>query len=252
MKILIKLTIFILLFYSCGQDGIGTFNIDDPNVHVGDGYAYIQESYDDDKIPISGKVVGYNENGNLNTELIFENGKMHGNQKWMYDNGQLSKEENWLDGKKNGSFKFYNDKGDLTALINYKNDKNHGVLESWYENGTRKDRINYKNGELHGQKEYWNEKGHISWRLQYLNGKKNGAHSYWDNSGKLRAIFNYRNNIKHGRVQYWSHHDDGYMDREYRNGYVIKEECWVWVGSEYERPCDCDRIVYLNFYNEDL
>lgn len=251
MKTLIKFSIFIFLFYGCGEDGKGTFNIDDDNVHVVYENAYIRESYDDDeKIPITGKVIGYHENGNLKTELIFENGKMNGVQKWWHENGHISCEQNWKNGKENGLFRYWNLKGDITTRSGYKNGMQHGIYKHWHENGKIGSLYNYRNGKLDGLSQDWYDDGQINTILHYQNGEKHGTYRQWYQDGKKMVELQYRNNRRHGKEKYWF--GISYMEREYRNGSVINEECWFAYGGTAQERCDCDEIPYLNFSDSKL
>ena len=101
----------------------------------------------------------YNENGNLNVETPYKNGKMEGIDKWYNENGNLKSETPYKNGEKEGIVKWYNENGNLRSEMPYKNGEKEGMLKWYYENGNLKEEIPYKNGKTHGDVKYYTENG---------------------------------------------------------------------------------------------
>ena len=64
----------------------------------------------------------------------------HGSHKYWYDNGQINYEENYKDGKRHGLYKRWYENGQVMYEYNYKDGKHHGLYKRWYDNG----QINYE------------------------------------------------------------------------------------------------------------
>ena len=62
----------------------------------------------------------YYENGQLESEINFKDGKYEGQWKWYYVNGNIKKEGNFKDGKNEGLWKSYYQNGQLKSEENYK------------------------------------------------------------------------------------------------------------------------------------
>ena len=71
-------------------------------------------------------------------------------QKKYYENGNLEIETPYQNGKLHGVEKEYDENGILMREIPYKNDKIHGVVKEYLANGNVWDETSYKNGEQHG------------------------------------------------------------------------------------------------------
>jgi antitoxin component YwqK of YwqJK toxin-antitoxin module len=66
--------------------------------------------------------------------------------KQYYENGQLEVERTYKNGKENGVAKRYHENGQLEAKGTYKNGKEDGVWNFYYENGQLRYEITYKLG----------------------------------------------------------------------------------------------------------
>ena len=86
----------------------------------------------------------YYENGQIEHEGIYEDGKAHGIWKSYYENGQLKSEGIYEDDKAYGIFKSYYENGQLQQEGIYEDGKAHGIWKSYYENGQLKSEGIYK------------------------------------------------------------------------------------------------------------
>jgi len=92
------------------------------------------------------KVIRYRDNGQLEGESNWKDGKKVGLDKWWYENGQLESEVNYKDGELDGLFKTWYEDGELKHESNWKDGKKDGLSKSWYEDGQLESRRYYTDG----------------------------------------------------------------------------------------------------------
>ena len=85
--------------------------------------------------PFSGKVVERYENGQLNTEKTFKDGKLDGLHVVHFEAGQLKLKETYKDGKRNGWHVTYFENGQLRLRASFKNGELEGPYEAYDEEG---------------------------------------------------------------------------------------------------------------------
>jgi antitoxin component YwqK of YwqJK toxin-antitoxin module len=110
------------------------------------------------------------ENGQLEQEGNYVNGKEEGLLRGWHENGQLEVEKNYINGKLEGLLRGWHENGQLEAEVNYINNKREGLLRRWHENGQLRKEGNYINGKLEGLLRYWRENG---WSYKGLSSPKN-------------------------------------------------------------------------------
>lgn len=96
----------------------------------------------------TGVVKHWHENGNVATEIPYQNGRRHGVARWFHDNGQLSTESPMHD------------------------DRVHGVSVRWSAGGTKLSETPYEHGREHGVARRWNEGGVLTRELEYFHGTR--------------------------------------------------------------------------------
>jgi antitoxin component YwqK of YwqJK toxin-antitoxin module len=67
-----------------------------------------------------GSYRGWHENGQLETEINYKNGKLHGPHKVWYSNGSILKESNFKDGYRDGLYRTRDITGDILREETYK------------------------------------------------------------------------------------------------------------------------------------
>ena len=132
--------IFILLFASWGK--LREVNITDTEIR--EGIVYVKGETE----AFTGIIKSYYDNGNLESEANFKDGKKEGLFKKYYENGDLKSEANFKDGKGNGIGKIYYPNGNLESEISVKDDKFEGLFKLYYENGYLIAEHYYKDGEI--------------------------------------------------------------------------------------------------------
>ena len=108
----------------------------------------------------------------------------HGFEKSWYDNGRLEYEEYFKDGKRDGAWKTWYESGLLKSVEYYKAGKKDSVWEAWYENGKLESEEFYANGEKEGVSKIWYENGRLKEKGIYKNGKMYEL-KIWYGNGRL-------------------------------------------------------------------
>ena len=109
------MVIFVLLFASCGKPR--EVNITDTEIR--EGITYVKG----ETKAFTGIIKSYYENGNLESEGNFKDGKLEGLSKLYYENGILQIEVSYKNGKIDGIMRNYYKNGDLIAEHYYKDGK---------------------------------------------------------------------------------------------------------------------------------
>jgi antitoxin component YwqK of YwqJK toxin-antitoxin module len=139
MKILLTILCLVLLsVHSYSQEVI-------PEVETvtRDGLIYHQLSTE----PLTGTVVGFYENGRLESRRNYKDGKMDGLQEEFYENGQLHYRENYKDGKREGLYEEFYRRGQLLVRRNYINGKiPDGTIEMFDISGNLSSTSTWKHG----------------------------------------------------------------------------------------------------------
>lgn len=209
-----------------------------------------------DKKPVTGVVFVMHDNGQLDIEAHYKNGKEHGSNRCWFKNGELNWEYNSIDGKLNGSYKVWYENGKLKLDQNYVMGKEHGTTKVWYENGQLKSEYNFNEGkrvgwqkfysqsgltigvsflkEGNGDLIFYHENGEKLQETHYEDGLKNGVSKIWYSNGQLSEEIEYFKDAINGYSV--SYYDNGNMAYK---GYFIADvcisgQCWDSEGVEYE------------------
>ena len=68
-------------------------------------------------------------------------------KKKYYENGQLESQGTYVNGKKHGEYKYWHENGQIWSQGTYVNGEIHGETKSWYENGQLESQGTYVNGQ---------------------------------------------------------------------------------------------------------
>ena len=119
----------------------------------------------------NGKTKQFHENGQLEEEVEFKDGKANGKINSYYPNGKLKGEGEFKDGKFHGTFKGYHENGKLQIEMGLKDGKL-DVMKGYYPNGQLQGEALFKDGKLHGKAKLYGENGKLKAETEYENGKK--------------------------------------------------------------------------------
>lgn len=188
----------------------------------------------------------YWDNGNLKSELRYENGMLNGSCVWYMANGKKQLEVTYRNDTMDGLMRRWHENGNLMEETWYKN----GVQDSVYREYSLKGILiaegYYVDGELNGEFHRWYENGQVfqegvfadgmmdgSWLVFYSDGKLaakadfdkgTGTQTSYEQSGYQCLVTHYVDNEKHGREVYYN--PDGRITR------VALYEFGEWLGDE--------------------
>lgn len=177
--------------------------------------------------PFTGKCETCHQNGILERQVAFVNGKENGTDITYYETGCemvvrthiqgepqgkwifyhdttvsiIAWEMNYFAGEKHGKQIYFSKKGDTTLIEYYKNGILDGKKSKYYPKSKIKEEINYKNGLMDGEFLYYNQEGKTLEKLNYKEGKKNGECTYFFSDGKLLSTEFWLMDVKNGEFK---------------------------------------------------
>lgn len=126
-----------------------------------------------------------------------------------FEDGSIEREANFVDGKEDGFIIEY-----------YKNKLNtpKTALKDLQPN-MMKLRMSYKLGVEDGQWQFWYENGKLAWEMNYVDGKKHGEQKYYYENGNPKKIEIYNMDVKHGLFTDYYPDSTLKAEIEFKNGY---------------------------------
>ena len=188
----------------------------------------------------------YWENGNLKSELRYENDKLNGLCTWYLMNGKPQMEVTYKDNKMDGMLRRWHENGNLMEESWYKDGAQDSVSRIYSLKGILVGETHYVDGVLNGEVKRWYETGQVFQEGQYVDGmmdgnwmvfysdgslaskadfdKGTGVQVGYANSGYKCLVTNFFENKKHGKEIYYN--PDGRVTR------IAVYEYGEWVGDE--------------------
>lgn len=166
--------LFIYLFTSCGPKVVKDY--------YQSGELKVKREVKGEKE--HGRTVWYYENGNIEEDLNYVDGELHGLQKYYYEDGTLKRETYYFNDIENGEFKDYYPNGKLYAKVNVIKGKREGVAEIFYKSGKLKQSYSIHSDSLDGDFSSYYENGKLHVHAVYDMGKAIYVKKY-DEKGKL-------------------------------------------------------------------
>ncbi|MFC2106732.1 toxin-antitoxin system YwqK family antitoxin [Bacteroidota bacterium] len=167
----------------------------------------------------------YWDNGNIKSEIEYQNDEMHGKAKWYFYEGGLQFEVNYIKGKLDGPSTRYFSNGKIQSIENYKDDQLNGKSTDYIITGKISEEKNFVNDTLEGEYKLWYANGIIQIEGYYNKGLYDGKWIYRDTYGNIVGIgdfkkgsgtqtgynslgniirrVNYKNNKKEGKEYYY-------------------------------------------------
>jgi antitoxin component YwqK of YwqJK toxin-antitoxin module len=117
--------------------------------------------------------------------------KIEGLYRTWYENGQLESEANYKDGKKDGLYRWWHcdSSGKLKEESNYKDGKWNGSCKWWHENGALEIESNYKDGRKDGLYRWWTDNIQLQVEDNYKDGERYGLQKWRDKNGELKEEY---------------------------------------------------------------
>ena len=160
------------------------------------GQLEIQSNYNDGKI--NGKYQRWFENGQLEIQSNYNDGKRIGVYLKWHENGQLNVQMKYKDGLSNGLAQSWNENGQIKGSANFKDDILDGPAQTWYENGKLKSETTYKDNSENSVFTSWFSNGNKDEEGLYVMGKKEGLHTAWYLNGNISVTENFKNGLLNG------------------------------------------------------
>lgn len=127
----------------------------------------------------------------LMQEVMYENGKPVGVEKYFYPNKQVSREQQYEGGELNGAVKEYYASGKLKLEGQHVKNKMDGVWKYYYENGQLREEVMFKDNEENGAFKEFYKNGKPKTEGTYLNGdSENGLLILYDSTGAVERKMN--------------------------------------------------------------
>ncbi len=185
----------------------------------------------------------YHENGQLERQYTFINGKIEGEYIYWYpEGGQMRALYYYIDGKKEGLSKEWWKNGKLKTKIMYINNKYNGEYERYFRNGQIKEKLMYQNGIPEGKGTEWYKNGNI--KCEY----EKAGYSYILNS-EYKTWFSqlYNGEPKLMNVfKFISDDPDSNIDTEYKEWYPMHQG--GKLKFEYQLHGDFKNGSYKEWY----
>lgn len=189
----------------------------------------------------------YWDNGNLKSELRYEDGNLNGVCKWYQMSGKPQMEVTYKDNKMHGLSRRWHENGNLMEESWYKDGVQDSVSRIYSLSGALIEETYYVDGELNGELKRWYDNGQVyqegqyvdgmmdgSWLVFYSDGnlaakadfdKGTGVQTSYANSGYKCLVTNYVDNQKHGKETYYN--PDGAVTR------IAVYDQGEWIGDEF-------------------
>ncbi len=164
----------------------------------------------------------YWENGKLQSELRYENGKLNGECVWYTQNGELMKKAQYQDDVLEGLCTCWHPNGRKASEEHYVNGQLDGEARKWYDNGQLFQEGQYADGMMDGQWFIFYPSGALAGKADYAKGT--GKQIGYEESGYKCLEVSYVDNEKHGKEVYFN--PDGRITKvvEYEHGKVVSED----------------------------
>lgn len=184
----------------------------------------------------SGMLISYHENGKVQSQKYYVDGKIHWEEKFFSDSGQLLEVITYKKGTKSGIHKIYTEKGILLSEICFENSIPHGESRFFYDNGLTKALISYRSGKKNGISKLYYDNGILEIEENFEDDVAEGFIKTFYRSGGLKeewqvhkgipdgnCVFYYKTGMIYGTKNYKGGKEDGTARFYYENG-RIKEE----------------------------
>lgn len=127
----------------------------------------------------------------LMQEVLYENGKPVGVEKYFYPNKQVSREQKYENGLLEGAVKEYFESGKLKVEGQHQNNMMAGVWKYYYDNGQLREEVTFKENEENGVFKEFYKTGKRKAEGNYLNGEnEDGLLIMYDSTGAVQRKMN--------------------------------------------------------------
>ena len=221
------------------------------------GQIDIIEQYNEEGL-LHGKVVSFYDNGQVYSEIEFENGNYNGDVMFYYYCGARNQKSFVKDGALDGVSKNFSYKDTLIEKGFYKDGQPEGSLVTYHNNGVIKSRAFFENGMHNGTYKEFNNEGLIVTQGTTKENAAVGEWRYFFNDGKLNKIENFNDKGDlHGKTLTFDKDSVLTNERKYNNGTLLWEKIYdhdglLWNYLEYGSDETFNRIIYYDKQGQEI
>jgi antitoxin component YwqK of YwqJK toxin-antitoxin module len=124
----------------------------------------------------------WGRDGNLQGEIQYKWGRIHGFRREYYESGSLRLEEHYNLGTLDGPFRLVHPNGQLKQVGSYESGEEAGRWTTWHPNGTKASEGDVSEGSRVGTWQYWDPKGNPTAAPPARSPAESGVRE-WDRSG---------------------------------------------------------------------
>ena len=233
MKNTLTLLVFLLTPF-CSFSQIAVDSVDMYQLEGRDDLSYKKGS----ETPYTGAAYTWYENGKMEFEANFVNGKIEGLATGWYPNGKMESETNYVNGKREGYSTTWHENGEKKGLVNFVNEVANEVTHADSVNIKqieKRDDLSYKNGSetpYTGAAYAWKNGILLFMETNLVSGKPDGLTTLWDENGQKKEELNYKDGKREGLSTSW--HDNGQKKEEvnFKDGKEVSRKEWDEEGNE--------------------
>ena len=160
-------------------------------------------------IPYTGNVVWFHENGLLQQETSYQDGREHGPTIWWHEDGSRAGQSMHANGVLNGPLIQWHPGGTAKELqVMYDNGRQVGREVWWHANGREQSITPYVAGNREGKAMGWFVDGTKSWESVWVKDEPQGQYLEWYSSGQIKSVKTYAQGIQHG-IETWFYESGG-------------------------------------------
>jgi len=175
---------------------------------------------------LHGKCVYYFEDGKIDHNGAYKNGKQDSLWTYYYKDGQKKAEERYYEGKRSGKAKYWYKNGNVYVTGKFIEDLPDSVWTSYYENGQVKSVEEYKTqfrdykwySRKDGHFQYWQENGKQESDGYFVNDTLHGPYTEWHSNGNKKSEGQYVKGKKSGKWNEYFLSGKLLEEKEYKDG----------------------------------
>ena len=206
-----------------------------------DGTTYLHQHFNRE-IVRSGLAMTYYENGTIQSQRYYVDGKVHWEEKIFGPEGQLLEIVTYLKGGKTGLNTIFNQNGGKISEITYKDNQPEGISRFYYDNGQLKAEISYRKARKNGVSKIYYQNGILKVVETMIDDLREGiTKTFYENGGTKEewffkeggldgsSKFFYKGGQLFGTKNYEHGKEEGLAQFYYKNG-SLKEEITYHEG----------------------
>jgi len=169
-----KFTIVVFfLFVSCKRETVTGVKLltSNENLQLINGVLHFNDT------PFNGRLVEYYDANKLKLEVVYKDGRKHGQERQWFVNDTLAEIRCYTNGNKSG------------------------IHEAWWPNHSKKFEYHFnEKGEYHGRVSEWYKTGQLYRAFNYINGQEVGSQKLWQLDGRIKGNYDVVNGERFGLI----------------------------------------------------